>query len=151
MWGQILDYGWHLILPTVALSLTGFAGLQRLMRGQLLDVLRQDYIRTARAGRFAGRSSNLHSCFAEWLISWLRCWVLRQASLLSGAFIAKYFFNWSGLGSLTLEAVTNLDLYLVITSLMMGATMLIVGNLWADLLLKAVAQRIKREDLKQYT
>lgn len=48
-WGQILDYGWHLILPTVALSVTGFAGLQRLMRGQLLDVLRQDYIRTARA------------------------------------------------------------------------------------------------------
>jgi len=46
MWGQILDYGWHLILPTVTLGLTGFAGLQRLMRGQLLDVLRQDYIRT---------------------------------------------------------------------------------------------------------
>jgi peptide/nickel transport system permease protein len=49
MWGQILDDGWHLILPTVALGLTGFAGKQRLMRGQLLDVLRQDYIRTARA------------------------------------------------------------------------------------------------------
>ena len=48
MWGQILDYGWHLILPTVALSLTGFAVGQRLRRGQLLDVLRQDYIRTAR-------------------------------------------------------------------------------------------------------
>jgi peptide/nickel transport system permease protein len=42
MWGQILDDGWHLILPTVALSVTGFASLQRLMRGQLLDVLRQD-------------------------------------------------------------------------------------------------------------
>jgi ABC-type dipeptide/oligopeptide/nickel transport system permease component len=65
MWGQILDYGWHLILPTVALGLTGFAGKQRLMRGQLLDVLRQDYIRTARARRFAGRSSNLRSRFAE--------------------------------------------------------------------------------------
>jgi len=49
MWGQILNYRWHLILPTVALSLTGFAGKQRVMRGQLLDVLRQDYIRTARA------------------------------------------------------------------------------------------------------
>ncbi|MEL6856327.1 MAG: ABC transporter permease, partial [Cyanobacteria bacterium J06607_13] len=47
--GQILDVGWHLILPTLALSITSFAGLQRLMRGQLLDVLRQDYIQTARA------------------------------------------------------------------------------------------------------
>jgi len=42
MWSEILDYGWHLILPTVALGLTGFAVRQRLMRGQLLDVLRQD-------------------------------------------------------------------------------------------------------------
>ena len=68
--------------------------------------------------------------------------------MLSGAFIAEYFFNLPGLGSLTLEVVTNLDLYLVMASLMMGATMLIVGNLWADLLLKAVAPRIKLEDLK---
>jgi len=65
MWGKILDYGWHLILPTVALSVTGFAGKQRLRRGQLLDVLRQDYIRTARESREAGRSSNLRSRFAE--------------------------------------------------------------------------------------
>jgi len=68
--------------------------------------------------------------------------------LLSSAFIAEYFFNWSGLEKLTLEAVTNLDLYLVMASLMMGATMLIVGNLWADLLMKAVEPRIKLEDLK---
>jgi len=52
------------------------------------------------------------------------------------------------LGSLTLDAVNNLDLYLVMASLMMGATMLIVGNLLADLLLKAVEPRIKLEDLK---
>jgi len=52
------------------------------------------------------------------------------------------------LGKLTWEAATNLDLYLVMTSLMMGATMLIVGNLLADLLLEAVEPRIKLEDLK---
>ena len=68
--------------------------------------------------------------------------------MLSGAFIAEYSFNWPGLGKLTLEAVNNQDLYLVMTSLMMGATMLIVGNLLADLLLKAVDPRIKLEDLK---
>jgi peptide/nickel transport system permease protein len=67
---------------------------------------------------------------------------------LSGAFIGEYFFNWSGLGKLTLEAVTNLDLYLVMASLMMGATMLIVGNLLADLLLEAVEPRMRVEDLK---
>ena len=46
--GKVLDIGWHMFLPTVALSITSFAGLQRLTRGQVLDVLRQDYIRTAR-------------------------------------------------------------------------------------------------------
>jgi len=68
--------------------------------------------------------------------------------LLSGAFIAEYFFNLPGLRKLTLEGVTNLDLYLVMASLMMGATMFMVGKLWADLLLEAVAPRIKLEDLK---
>ena len=68
--------------------------------------------------------------------------------MLSSAFIAEYFFNWPGLGKLTQKAVTNLDLYLVMASLMMGATILIVGNLLADWLLEAVAPRIKLEDLK---
>ena len=147
-WGKILDYGWHLILPTVALSLTGFAGLQRLMRGQLLDVLRQDYIRTARAkGLPDDRVIYVHALrnAVNPLITLLG---FEFSGLLSGAFIAEYFFNWPGLGKLTLEAVTNQDLYLVMASLMMGATMLIVGNLLADLLLKAVDPRIKLEDLK---
>jgi peptide/nickel transport system permease protein len=78
----------------------------------------------------------------------LRYWVLRQASLLRGAFISEYFFNLPGLGKLTLEAVNNQDLYSVMASLMMGVTMLIVGNLLADLLLEAVAPRMKLEDLK---
>jgi peptide/nickel transport system permease protein len=47
--GKILDVGWHMLLPTIALSITSFAGLQRITRGELLDVLRQDYIQTARA------------------------------------------------------------------------------------------------------
>jgi peptide/nickel transport system permease protein len=147
-WGQILDYCWHLILPTVALSVTGFAGLQRLMRGQFLDVLRQDYIRTAKAkGLPDNRVIYVHALrnAINPLITLLG---FEFASLLSGAFIAEFFFNWPGLGKLTLEAVTNQDLYLVMASLMMGATMLIVGNLLADLLLKAVDPRIKLENLK---
>jgi peptide/nickel transport system permease protein len=147
-WGQFLDYCWHLILPTIALSVTSFAGLQRLMRGQLLDVLRQDYIRTARAkGLPDDRVIYVHALrnAINPLVTLLG---FEFASLLSGSFIAELFFNWPGLGKLTLEAVNNQDLYLVMASLMMGATMLIVGNLLADLLLKAVDPRIKLEDLK---
>ncbi len=141
--GKILDILWHLILPTLALSVTSFAGLQRLMRGQFLDVLRQDYIQTARAkGLPENRVIYVHALrnAVNPLITLLG---FEFASLLSGAFIAEYFFNWPGLGTLILEAVRNQDLYLVMASLMMGATMLIVGNLLADLLLKSVDPRIK--------
>lgn len=146
--GQILDYGWHLILPTIALSITSFAGLQRITRGEMLDVLRQDYIQTARAkGLPENRVIYVHALrnAINPLITLLG---FEFASLLSGAFIAEYFFNWPGLGRLILSAVTAQDLYLVMASLMMGAMMLILGNLLADLMLKFADPRIRLENLK---
>nr|WP_242031914.1 ABC transporter permease [Microcoleus sp. FACHB-672] len=145
--GKVLDIGWHMILPTIALSVTSFAGLQRITRGQLLDVLRQDYIRTARAkGLPENRVIYVHALrnAVNPLITLLG---FEFAGLLGGAFIAEFFFNWPGLGRLILQAVTNQDLYLVMASLMMGAVMLIVGNLLADLLLKVSDPRIKLEDM----
>lgn len=145
--GKMLDIGWHLILPTLALSITGFAGLQRIMRGQMLDVLRQDYIRTARAkGLPENRVIYVHALrnAVNPLITLLG---FEFASLLSGAFITESFFNWPGLGRLILEAVRAQDLYLVMASLMMGAVMLILGNLIADLLLKVADPRISLADM----
>jgi len=144
--GKILDIGWHLILPTIALSITGFAGLQRITRGELLDVLRQDYVQTARAkGLPENRVIYVHALrnAINPLITLLG---FEFASLLSGAFIAEFFFNWPGLGRLILQAVLAQDLYLVMASLMMGALMLIVGNLLADLVLQQVDPRIKLGD-----
>jgi peptide/nickel transport system permease protein len=146
--GQLVDILWHMILPTIALTITGFAGLQRITRGELLDVLRQDYIQTARAkGLPENRVIYVHALrnAINPLVTLLG---FEFASLLSGAFIAEFFFNWPGLGKLILTAVTAKDLYLVMGSLMIGAIMLIVGNLLADLLLKFVDPRIKLADLK---
>ena len=145
--GKILDIGWHMILPTIALSITSFAGLQRITRGELLDVLRQDYIQTARAkGLPENRVIYVHALrnAINPLITLLG---FELASLLSGAFIAEFFFNWPGLGRLILQAVLAQDLYLVMASLIMGAVMLIAGNLIADLLLKVADPRIRLENL----
>jgi peptide/nickel transport system permease protein len=145
--GQLLDYGWHMILPTLALSITSFAGLQRITRGELLDVLRQDYIQTARAkGLPENKVIYVHALrnAVNPLITLLG---FEFASLLSGAFIAEYFFNWPGLGRLILDAVRAEDQPLVMGSLIMGAVMLIVGNLLADLLLKVADPRIKLADV----
>ena len=146
--GQILDIGWHMILPTLALSLIGFAGLQRITRGNMLDVLRQNYIQTARAkGLSENRVIYLHALrnAVNPLITILG---FEFASLLSGSFIAELFFNWPGLGRLILQAVQSKDLYLVMAGLMMGATMLIIGNLLADLLLKVVDPRIQLGEMQ---
>lgn len=146
--GKVLDIAWHMILPTIALSITSFAGLQRITRGELLDVLRQDYIQTARAkGLSENRVIYIHA-LRNAINPLITILGFEFAALLSGAFIAEFFFNWPGLGRLILQAVIARDLYLVMASLMMGALMLIVGNLLADLMLKAVDPRIRLEDLK---
>jgi peptide/nickel transport system permease protein len=144
--GQQLDIAWHMVLPTLALSISSFAGLQRITRGNLLDVLRQNYIQTARAkGLPENRVIYLHALrnAVNPLVTLLG---FEFASLLGGAFIVEYFFNWPGLGRLTLQAVQSIDLYLIMGALMMGAAMLILGNFLADILLKVVDPRIKLDD-----
>ncbi len=145
--GKVLDIGWHMILPTLALSITSFAGLQRLMRGQLLDVLRQDYIQTARAkGLPENRVIYVHA-LRNAINPLITILGFEFASLLVGSFIVENLFNWPGLGRLTLQAVLALDQFLVMAILMMGAVMLIVGNLLADLALVFVDPRIKLSEI----
>jgi peptide/nickel transport system permease protein len=146
--GKILDIGHHLILPALTLTIVSFAGLQRLMRGSLLDVLRQDYIRTARAkGLAENRVIYVHALrnAVNPLITLLG---FEFASLLSGAFLTEYFFNWPGLGRLLLQGTLEKDVNLVMAGLMLGTIMLVIGNLLADLALKAVDPRIELQDLE---
>ncbi|MEM8505781.1 MAG: ABC transporter permease [Cyanobacteria bacterium P01_D01_bin.1] len=141
--GKLLDIGWHLILPTLALSITSFAGLQRLMRGQLLDVLRQDYIQTARAKGLSESKVIYVHALRNAINPLITILGFEFSSLLSGSFIVENYFSWPGLGQLTLEAVQTQDLFLIMASLVLGAVMLIVGNLLADLALSFVDPRIK--------
>lgn len=144
---KVLDIAWHMILPTIALSITSFAGLQRLTRGELLDVLRQDYIQTARAKGLPENKVIYVHALRNAINPLITLLGFEFASLLSGAFIAEFFFNWPGLGRLILQAVIAQDIYLVMASLIMGAVMLIVGNLLADLALKFADPRIRLENL----
>ncbi|NER81307.1 MAG: ABC transporter permease [Leptolyngbya sp. SIO1D8] len=145
--GKMLDIAWHLVLPTLALSITSYAGLQRIMRGQLLDVLRQDYIQTARAkGLSEDRVIYVHA-LRNAINPMITLLGFEFANILAGAFITENYFNWPGLGRLILQAVQAQDLYLVMASLMMGAVILIVGNLLADLALAVADPRIKISEL----
>jgi peptide/nickel transport system permease protein len=146
--GKLLDIAWHMVLPTIALSITSFAGLQRITRGELLDVLRQDYVRTARAKGLPENKVIYVHALRNAINPLITLLGFEFAGLLGGAFITETYFNWPGLGRLTLQAVQNQDLYLIMASLMMGAVLLIVGNLLADLLLTVVDPRIKLSDMQ---
>jgi len=145
--GKIVDVAYHLILPSLTLTIVSFAGLQRLMRGSLLDVLRQDYIRTARAkGLPEGRVIYVHA-LRNAINPLLTLLGFEFASLLGGGFLTEYFFNLPGLGRLMLQASLEKDVNLVMAGLMLGTIMLVLGNFLADIGLKLVDPRIKLTDL----
>ncbi len=144
--GKIADIAYHLILPVGASFLIGFAGLQRLMRGNLLDVLEEDYIRTARAkGLPESKVIYVHALrnAVNPLVTLLG---FQLASLLSGSFITELLFGLPGLGQLLFEAVRQKDINLAMAGFMLGSIMLVLGNLIADILLKLVDPRIKLND-----
>jgi peptide/nickel transport system permease protein len=141
------DIAHHLFLPVLTLTIISFAGLQRLMRGNLLDVMRQDYIKTARAkGLPENRVIYIHALRNAFnpMVTLLG---YEFAALLSGSFITEFFFSIPGLGRLLLDAVFQKDVNLVMAGLMIGTFMLVIGNIIADLMLKILDPRIKLEEM----
>lgn len=139
---KFLDVLHHLFLPVLVLSSVSLAGLQRQMRGNLLDVLDEDYIKMARAKGLPENVVIYKHALRNAINPMITLLGFEFASLLSGAALTEYVFQYPGLGRLILEAVIKLDINLVMASLMMGAIMLILGNLLADILLKLVDPRI---------
>lgn len=140
---KFIDLVHHLFLPVVVLSAAGLAGLQRQMRGNLLEVLESDYVKMARAKGLPENKVIYKHALRNAINPMVTLLGFEFASLLSGAALTEYVFQYPGLGRLILEAVIKLDINLVMASLMIGAIMLILGNLIADILLKIVDPRIK--------
>ncbi|MBD2176511.1 ABC transporter permease [Pseudanabaena sp. FACHB-1998] len=145
--GKFWDVAHHMFLPTLTLTIVSFAGLQRIMRGSLLEVLRQDYIKTARAKGLSENKVIYVHALRNAINPLITLLGFEFGGLLGGAFITEFFFSWPGLGKLLLEATKEKDTNLVMAGLMLGTLMLVVGSLIGDLLLKAVDPRIKLDDM----
>jgi len=141
--GKFLDLAHHLVLPVVVLFTISLAGLQRQMRGNMLDVLDSDYVKFARAKGLSEFSVIYKHALRNALNPMITLLGFEFAGLLSGAALTEYVFQYPGLGRLILEAVLKSDINLVMASLMMGAVMLILGNLIADILLILTDPRIR--------
>jgi peptide/nickel transport system permease protein len=141
--GRTVDLLRHLVIPTLALSLGSIAALQRLMRGNMLEILGKQYITAARAkGLPESRVIYVHALrnAINPLITLLG---YEFSGLLSGAALIEIVTSWPGLGMLMLTAVRAKDIYLVMASMMMGGVLFVIGNLLADIALAKADPRIR--------
>lgn len=141
--GKLWDITHHLILPVIVLFTISLAGLQRQMRANMLDVLDSDYVKFARSKGLSEFSVIYKHALRNAINPMITLLGFEFAGLLSGAALTEYVFQYPGLGRLILEAVMKSDINLVMASLMMGAIMLVLGNLIADILLIITDPRIR--------
>lgn len=140
---KVVDLLKHLLVPALVLGTAGIAGLMRQMRGNLLDVLRMDYVTTARAKGLAERIVIYKHAVRNAINPLVTIFGFWIAGLLSGAALTENVVAWPGLGQLILQALMAKDVYLVMGAIMMGSVLLVAGNLLADILLAVVDPRIR--------
>jgi peptide/nickel transport system permease protein len=143
MFGKTVDVLWHLVIPATALSVGSIAGLQRVMRGNMIEALGQKYVLTARAKGLPEYRVVYHHALRNAVNPLITLLGYEFSSLLSGAALTEIICGWPGLGSLMLTAVRSKDVYLVMASMLMGGVLFIVGNLLADIMLAKVDPRIR--------
>ena len=142
-WFSFLDIVLHLALPTIALILISMAGYIRYSRGTMLEVLNQDYIRTARAKGLSERTVVMRHAFRNTLIPITTIVVVDIAGIIGGAIITERVFGWRGMGTLFNTAINSYDLNLLMGVSLITSTMIILANLAADLAYSALDPRIR--------
>lgn len=139
----ILDRLKHLVLPIFVLSLGGIAGLARYVRGQMLEVIRQDYIRTARAKGLNEKIVVFKHALRNALLPVVTILGGSLPALFSGALFIEVIFAIPGMGRIAVEAVFARDYPLIIANTFISGTLIVMGNLLADVLYAVVDPRIK--------
>ncbi|MCL3862584.1 ABC transporter permease [Actinotalea sp. K2] len=142
-WVLTLDTFTHLLLPTIALILISFASYTRYSRASLLEVMNQDYIRTARAKGLPERVVTVRHAFRNALIPLATIVPLDIAALFGGAIITERIFAWSGMGSLFLHSLEARDANPVMGYFIVVGTMLVLANIIVDFVYAALDPRIR--------
>lgn len=142
-WERMTDAAGHLILPTLALMLTGFAALSRYQRASMLEVLNSDYVRLARAKGLANAVVMRRHALRTALIPLTTVTALLIAGTIDGIVLIETVFQWRGLGTFFVQAVGNNDSYAVLGWLMLSGMLVILANLVADLLYGVLDPRIR--------
>jgi peptide/nickel transport system permease protein len=138
-----VDIAWHLALPVASLAIQSIAGWSRYVRATMLEVMHQDYIRTAKAKGLERSRVNFRHALRNALIPVITLFGLSLPALLSGAIITEQIFSWPGLGTLGINAVAQRDYPVVMAFVLLGGIAVTLGNLVADILYGVADPRIK--------
>jgi len=141
--GWLFDLLRHLTLPALVLGLSATGGTARFVRASLIEVMSQDYIRAARAkGLSELRVVWVHG-MRNAAVPLIQLFALSLPALLSGSLVTEVVFSWPGLGQLTFNAILTRDYPLILGSTALSATLVILGNLVADVLQALVDPRAR--------
>lgn len=143
--GRFLDILWHATLPALVIGLTSIAYYMRQMRGQMVEAMSSDYVRTARAKGVPERRVQFRHALRNAINPLVTMFGFSLAALMSGSFLVELVFNWPGLAMATTQAVFSKDEPLVMASVLFASLLLVAGNFVADLLLVVVDPRIRLE------
>jgi peptide/nickel transport system permease protein len=138
-----VDWLWHLVMPWIVLALLNAAIYTRLTRGQMLEVMGEDYIRTARAKGLTERRVIGRHALRNVLIPVSTIFGLDLGGLLGGAVITEKVFSMQGLGSLLIDAVGNLDLQVLVGVTLFSAFLIILANFIVDVTYGLLDPRVK--------
>ena len=138
-----LDIAWHMVLPVASLAVQSIAGWSRYIRATMLEVLHQDYIRTAKAKGLGTNRVNFRHALRNALIPVITLFGLSLPALLGGAVITEGIFSWPGLGSFGLAAIGQRDYPVIMAFVLLGGIAVVLGNLIADIMYGVVDPRIK--------
>ena len=141
--GRIRDVAAHLVLPAITLALLSAAGIARYQRDALLDVLPQDFVRTARAKGVGERTIVLKHALRNALLPVITLLGLSLPSLVGGAFFIEKVFAWPGMGYVAANAIASRDYDLVTGTVIAGGIVVTLGSLLADLLYAAADPRLR--------
>lgn len=140
---SLLDRLHHLMLPMIVLSLQNTGVVMRYTRSSMLEVIHQDYVRTARSKGMKSRAVMVGHALRNSLIPLITLAGLQFPFLLGGAIITEQIFNWPGMGRLTVEAINQRDYPTIMGLNLLIAVLVIFGNLAADVMYGVVDPRIR--------
>jgi peptide/nickel transport system permease protein len=142
-WGKVVDRFWHLVLPVIVVTTASLASLVRVLRGQMLEFLRADFVRTARAKGVPERGVTYKHALRNALNPLVSSTGAILPELVGGAGLVEFVVRWPGITPAFVAAIAAQDIYIIMGLLTVSAVLLMIGNLLADLLLVAVDPRIR--------